>query len=126
MVSVVFGGFRATEGQFPYQVSIQNKISHLCGGAILNSRWIITAHHCTEAISIRDKVVVGTTISERGTSYTVVKVIGHPLVKSGDRINDDVGLIKVERDIVFNDKVKPIEIGQHYVRSGVQAVISGW
>lgn len=42
-------GFQdAKEGQFPYQVSLRSKTTrkHYCGGAILNSRFILTAAHC--------------------------------------------------------------------------------
>lgn len=41
----IFGGQLATLGQFPHMVTIQNFVhGHNCGGAIINSRWILTAH----------------------------------------------------------------------------------
>lgn len=33
-------------GEFPWQVSIQEKRHHFCGGSILSEWWIITVAHC--------------------------------------------------------------------------------
>jgi secreted trypsin-like serine protease len=41
----IVGGEKAREGQFPYAVSlgvIEPAFIHVCGGSILNHRWILT------------------------------------------------------------------------------------
>lgn len=42
----VVGGDTATPHQFPWQVSLQRSGKHLCGGSILNDKWVLTAAHC--------------------------------------------------------------------------------
>ena len=44
--SRITGGIEAGVGEFPWQVSVQARNEHVCGGAILNEWWIITAAHC--------------------------------------------------------------------------------
>lgn len=107
----------------------------MCGGSIINSHWIVTANHCLDIIE-KDynknkideyyyKLVVGTTKISYDTSYEISKIVQRPHRRDPPGDND-IGLIKVEKDIVFGERVKPIEIGQDHTAPNVQALISGW
>lgn len=49
----IFGGLKVSPGAVPWQVSLQQKpknsnmkYSHVCGGVLIESCWVLTAGHC--------------------------------------------------------------------------------
>merc|ERR1712154_591862 len=56
----IIGGEEAPPHEFPWQISLRNLGSHICGGSIINKNQVITAAHCVEgALPILDSVVAG-------------------------------------------------------------------
>ena len=53
----------------PYQVSLQTDAGHICGGAIIDKNWIITAAHCIYGKHPRDIIIVAGTnnLNDSGT-----------------------------------------------------------
>ncbi|KAK0160625.1 hypothetical protein PV328_008016 [Microctonus aethiopoides] len=125
----IVGGSFASPSEFPYQVSLRRRNKHFCGGSILNHRWILTAAHCLRGFNDSDiKVVAGTTkLDEGGDEYYSEQVIGHEDYDS-HLIRDDIGLIKVSKDIEFKNSVQPVNLQTHddTHESNYYAVLSGW
>ena len=42
----IYGGRDVEAGQWPWQASLQVRGRHICGGALIADRWVITAAHC--------------------------------------------------------------------------------
>merc|ERR1712226_1334432 len=56
----IIGGEEAPKHEFPWQISLRNLGSHICGGSIINRNQAITAAHCVEgALFIFDSVIAG-------------------------------------------------------------------
>lgn len=126
----IYGGYPAEEGQFPYIVSLQkfDDVGHFCGGAILNSRWIITAGHCIHP-NIRETViaVVGTLHLPYGVKYRIIDAIKYQNPVYITKLPPhDIGLIKVKGDIEFNENIKPIKICDQYIEPNFTVISSGW
>ncbi|XP_073833451.1 serine protease SP24D-like [Musca autumnalis] len=129
--SRIVGGATASEGQFPHQVSLRWGGSHVCGGSIISSTYIVTAAHCVTRgtppkafppnyISIR----AGSRNRDAGGQVidgAELKV--HP---DYDRFDNDIALVKLSKPLKFNEHVKAIDLVQHEPPTGVPVLASGW
>ncbi|XP_028131868.1 trypsin-1 [Diabrotica virgifera virgifera] len=127
-------GQDALEGQFPYQVSIQERrdedYKSFCGGSIISPNWIVTAGHCyLENTNPDVRIVAGIIkISETSESMqvrTIAKYYIHEDYHGGPAPND-IMVMKVNEPFIFNDRVKPINLPKQNFETIGEAVISGW
>lgn len=127
--SRIVGGQEAEEGFAPYQVSLQSKSgAHNCGGAIINNRWILTAAHCIDGMTVDYYRVRAGTINYRlgGVLYTPEKLIPHENYNN-PQFNNDIGLIKVKETIDFQKgSVEEIPYSDNYVPENTPIVLTGW
>lgn len=130
--SRIVGGSAATKGDFSYLVSIRakkNKV-HFCGGAIINSFYILSATHCF--IRGRNEnnifVVVGAhKLDGDGTPMEISRLILHPSFEL-KYTRHDIALLQTEREISFNDYFWPIALPTTDIPTDIEskAIISGW
>ncbi|XP_015111411.1 chymotrypsin-2 [Diachasma alloeum] len=124
----IVGGSDAPAGKYPYQVSLQKNNRHFCGGSIINERWILTAAHCLQGQSPSAiKVLVGTTSLSKGTEYYQCGFLKwHPKFTM-ILIHNDVGVLRVTKDIEFNENVQAIKLPtENFNGINTRAVLTGW
>ncbi|XP_058797811.1 chymotrypsin-2-like [Phymastichus coffea] len=126
----IVGGHDAPEGKYTYQVSLRLQNLHICGGSIINKRWILTAAHCVLYLEHKAiEVVAGTNLIEGGNKqvYHSEYITYHENFTLTD-VENDIALIRVDKDIKFNDKVQPIALPDpvETYKVGDSAKLSGW
>merc|ERR1711936_1313338 len=110
----IVGGEEAPLHEFPWQISLRNLGSHICGGSIINSNQVITAAHCVEgALPVMDSVVAGAhhRLLEGGHQKRNVKSMEAHEDHNNPQFNNDVAIITVTEPFDFSDpNVQPIEM----------------
>ncbi|XP_017042976.1 collagenase [Drosophila ficusphila] len=122
--------------KFPYQVMLIGKQLWrkriLCGGTLLDRRWILTAGHCTMGVTHYD-VYLGTKSVEDtqqlgGLVLRSNKFIVHERFNPETAAND-IALVKLPQDIAFTARIQPAQLPSRYRHdqfAGMSVVASGW
>ncbi|XP_025957772.2 serine protease 55 [Dromaius novaehollandiae] len=105
----IIGGTDANAGDFPWQVSIQSKGRHFCGGTIISSWWILTAAHCFVKELPPDLTVVvgGIDLSHKLEKKKLDSLILHENFDS-ESMENDIALILLDSPIQLNEQKMPI------------------
>ncbi|XP_004543745.1 transmembrane protease serine 13a [Maylandia zebra] len=131
--SRIIGGTIAKIGHWPWQLSLQFRGSHVCGGVLISPDFVLSAAHCfprdNSALSPQNWRVYGGTVSLNNlpVPYFVEKIIVNENYNT--KTNDqDVVLLKLTSPVTFNDKVQPACLpayNQNFVQ-GTQCWTSGF
>jgi len=92
----VIKGQDADLNEYPWMVSIGNGPGHGCGAVVINSKWILTAEHCSRSeekylAQLGEWDVQNELDTETRKDLDVVNIVPHPDV--------DMALMEVEGDI---------------------------
>jgi len=127
----IVGGVEARQGEFPWQISLQEYGRHICGGMVMDNQYIVTAAHCVIGSRARNlKVVVGEWNRNSNDPNERTVGVSRIIMNNGydDRtLENDIALLKLSSTISFNDDVQPIcapTAGDDY--TGTFCTVSGW
>ncbi|KAM4802507.1 plasma kallikrein [Urocitellus parryii] len=112
----IVGGTNSSLGEWPWQVSLQVKLtslSHLCGGSIIGSQWILTAAHCFDGISLPDawRIYSGFVKLSNITKETYFSRIKEIIIHQKYKISEaghDIALIKLQEPLNYTEFQKPV------------------
>ncbi|CAL7944352.1 unnamed protein product [Xylocopa violacea] len=124
------GARDARPGQFPYAVSLRMWNQHVCGGAIIDQYHILTAAHCVAAMKQNLNVVTvvsgSTNLQQGGTPHKVVGMWAHPNYDGKNKVNNDIGVIKLASPINYNNFQKSVPLASARPPAHSTATVSAW
>ncbi|XP_008561499.1 PREDICTED: plasma kallikrein, partial [Galeopterus variegatus] len=132
----IVGGMNSTWGEWPWQVSLQVKVSthrHLCGGSIIGRQWVLTAAHCFDGLSLPDiwriygGIVELSEITKETPFSQVEEIIIHQKYKISEG-GHDIALIKLQSPLNYTEFQKPICLPSKYDTNTAytNCWITGW
>lgn len=134
----IVGGVPTTIEQIPWQVSldiVDGSDLILCGGSIVEARWILTAAHCVvdgtgrqvDSIEVR---AGSAQLASGGTLRSVEQIIVHPdYVWETDE--SDLALLALDEPLPLDGPTMravalPVGLGPEWPAIDTPAIISGW
>lgn len=104
----IVGGSVSTPGDWPWMCSMRLSGRHICGGSLINNRWIVTAAHCVTNTNLASyRMDCGhhhqTNKEPWSRSFTVEKIISHPSYNSRT-LQNDIALMKLRESAFTNSR----------------------
>lgn len=119
------GGILAHPRQFPHMAvlgfqELGGEINWACGGTLISNRFVLTAGHCLQSSEHGDVKyvrlgIINLEINPNQTSdcpehFNVLEIISHPNYTRRSVYND-IALLKLDRDVIFNPDIRPACLG---------------
>eukprot|EP00918_Siedleckia_nematoides_P097802 GHVU01214235.1.p1 GENE.GHVU01214235.1~~GHVU01214235.1.p1 ORF type:complete len:242 (-),score=7.13 GHVU01214235.1:292-1017(-) len=127
----IVGGQEARVNEFPWQVSLRTS-GHFCGGQVINTRWVISAAHCTIGQSPGSiTVVLGAhsrntpDTSTFRTDRAVARIVNHGSYNANNMRND-ISLLELSSTVSFSNGIFPICQARNSNYDSARSVVSGW
>lgn len=132
----VIGGSYVAPLELPWQTSLQSFViwrlgwRHVCGGALINSQWVITAAHCIDLWGWWRRLAIGESNLDSNSLFTVkpLAVYQHPMF-SKYKWDYDFALVKLSDPLDFKTTyIEPIDLPSTFsnVFDGQLCLASGW
>ena len=144
--SIVNAAGRIVAGQevnpmhkLPYQVYVQTCFSRgcaMCGGTLINKRYVITAMHCVKDgstlasrinVALGEHNIVQDIENNAAQSISVEQIITRDDYNEGT-IDNDIAILRLSSDVVFTDNIVPacLPTNPNLDYVGQSATVSGW
>ncbi|XP_078075377.1 granzyme K-like [Mustelus asterias] len=128
----IIGGRDVKLHSKPYMVSIQVDNRHVCGGTLIQTKWVLTAANCQPLMKGKKTTVIlgAQSLQKKDKIKQKISVKSHfPFPEFKNKVDNDIMLLELAKAV--NIKKKMIEIlnlptSTKDLKSGVKCTIIGW
>ena len=124
-LGLIVGGIEAGRKEFPHMALVGTNDFYSCGGSLISDQWVLTAAICIPATVVKLGSIQRSDYNERHLKYSVIEGIKHPEFRRKPVLLNDIGLLKLDRVVVFTDRIVPICLQQTSLME-LKAVATGW
>nr|XP_035963572.1 putative serine protease 45 isoform X3 [Halichoerus grypus] len=114
---------------WPWEVSLRLENEHICGGALIDLSWVVTAAHCIQGTK-EYSVILGTSKLKplQAALIPVKDIVMHPKFWGRTFIVGDVALLQLLSPATFSKFVQPICLPEpsYDLKVGTQCWVTGW
>ncbi|XP_036312965.1 putative serine protease 47 [Pipistrellus kuhlii] len=109
----IFGGKNAPDQRWPWQASLLYHGKHICGAALIDAFWVISAAHCFQKSHEPSdyKILLGYHKLQHPTEHslqmTVYRLIVHDDFNKFHIMGSDIALLQLHRSVNFTSHVLP-------------------
>ncbi|KAL6031518.1 hypothetical protein STEG23_005896, partial [Scotinomys teguina] len=117
---------------WPWEVSVRIENEHVCGGALIDFSWVISAAHCIQGNKEYSVMLGSSKLQPKGSSWAlkirVGDIIVHPKFWGWKFFRNDIALLHLETPVTFNKYVQNICLPEHNfdLKVGTQCWVTGW
>jgi secreted trypsin-like serine protease len=129
VIPKIVGGKAITYDEAPYQAALIYRNLQICGGSVLNTRFILSAAHCTHNLDAESlSIFIGSeNLSSGGDLIKVMSYLNHPKYVPST-FDYDFSIIKIEVSQTFPSNVAftILPSPKDKLKKGDSFLISGW
>lgn len=125
----IVGGLPVSIEQTPYQISLQDRNFHICGGSIIAPSYVLTAAHCTDGnVAINLKIRAGSDYYKLGGVIIQVKAIHQHEQFDSDLLDFDFSILELVSNLKFSQSVQPVNLPSpnEVTLDDTLCTVSGW